>query len=740
MRVDYVATLRQRGSRRRMTKPSNNLPSSYLWFAVLGLVGMFGFALGEAVLRTRYDVGLGAADIMRSLTGAVLLSFGFVAVAWVLDTVLRLNRLVARVGLVVATALPLGAAIYLVATEPSLGFDDAAPAIGGVLASGYLLVRSEQFEELFVGVVGPMSAATAACAVLLPAQYGADRWVLNGLPVAMLACAMLPTLSAIGAFVAKDVSGRGRSVQLSVAAGFGAAFLVACASLPHIFPGVVFYLKLVAVALAASGTASVVAPLATAPRAQVGAATAAFLSLFAIATVGWSATQSVSDRFGALGFDSVAGIGAALVSAPEDRDGDGWYAGGVPVADCDDDDPRAHPGSPTKPCLRVELAISPAKDDTWHEQPKHVIVVLSDALRARDVYDPKLMPTVATSREGRVAFARAYSPGNTTRLSVRPMFTGVTPVRYVMQPDIKPRPDAWWFLNLPDEFAPRWIVASEFAWMHDPAQWTDDASVDSFIGDVDANGRNIDLAVDSALAHIDGLQPGQRGAIALFSTDPHAEYRCDDGTEGTERCYRDEIAALDRAMARLFEQLKQRGVLDSTLVVLTSDHGEELGEHGHFGQHASTLYEEQIHVPLVFWYPALPDRIVEQPVSTLGLVPTLADILGHELAFPRAEGSLLPAMLQRVSGTPSPVVHHWTGLVLGVGVRRSAVITSDFKLEYDWRTGHTRLADLVNDPAELSNVAGDHPQKVEELLEVLHRRVTVASKWSEFAFVERPAN
>ena len=64
---------------------------------------------------------------------------------------------------------------------------------------------------------------------------------------------------------------------------------------------------------------------------------------------------------------------------------------------------------------------------------------------------------------------------------------------------------------------------------------------------------------------------------------------------------------LDDYMGQLTEKMKKWGILDNTVIIITSDHGEELFEHGFIG-HASTslnakLYDEIIHIPLIIWWP-----------------------------------------------------------------------------------------------------------------------------------------
>jgi arylsulfatase A-like enzyme len=68
--------------------------------------------------------------------------------------------------------------------------------------------------------------------------------------------------------------------------------------------------------------------------------------------------------------------------------------------------------------------------------------------------------------------------------------------------------------------------------------------------------------------------------------------------QGLQAAYDGALAYLDAEVGRLLDDLERRGVLRNTLVIITSDHGEEFGEHGHTG-HGSSLYTPVIHVPLV---------------------------------------------------------------------------------------------------------------------------------------------
>ncbi|MBW1877737.1 MAG: sulfatase [Deltaproteobacteria bacterium] len=123
--------------------------------------------------------------------------------------------------------------------------------------------------------------------------------------------------------------------------------------------------------------------------------------------------------------------------------------------------------------------------------------------------------------------------------------------------------------------------------------------------------------------------------------------------EHLRRVYRDEVVFLDRMLAPFVEWMRESGVYDDTLVVLTSDHGTELGEHGGFW-HGTTLYDEQIHVPLVVKLPGNPHAGTRAPwqVRLLDVAPTLTGALGVK-AHPSWEGHDLLVDVAEAEGEPA---------------------------------------------------------------------------------------
>jgi arylsulfatase A-like enzyme len=94
--------------------------------------------------------------------------------------------------------------------------------------------------------------------------------------------------------------------------------------------------------------------------------------------------------------------------------------------------------------------------------------------------------------------------------------------------------------------------------------------------------------------------------------------------------YDDSVRYVDDATGQLMAELEQRGLGGNTLVIVTSDHGESLGQHG-IAYHGETLYREQIHVPLIFWYPGhIPAGVrVATAIANASIPATVMDVLAQ---------------------------------------------------------------------------------------------------------------
>ena len=173
--------------------------------------------------------------------------------------------------------------------------------------------------------------------------------------------------------------------------------------------------------------------------------------------------------------------------------------------------------------------------------------------------------------------------------------------------------------------------------------------------------------------------------------------------------YRRSVGDLDRTLSILFDGLRERGLYDDALIVVTSDHGEEFREHGMFLHHQT--YDETLAVPLLIKFPngRGAGRRVETLAGLMDILPTLLDELG--LAIPEAiQGrSLLPAIDQGLAVRDSLV-----GRDKGRD-SRLALVEADAKLIFDFATDHAELYGLRSDPEERRNLAAASPDRVEAM-------------------------
>jgi len=139
---------------------------------------------------------------------------------------------------------------------------------------------------------------------------------------------------------------------------------------------------------------------------------------------------------------------------------------------------------------------------------------------------------------------------------------------------------------------------------------------------------------DVAAMALELLAP-RREPFFLFVNlmDAHEPYRLDlvADTNPLAQRYESGLAAADRAVATLVAWLEARGLLQRTLLVVTSDHGQYLGEDGVVGHHGRGLHQAVLHVPLIVKFPgqSAPERRRE-PASSLDIVPTVLEALGLE--------------------------------------------------------------------------------------------------------------
>lgn len=160
--------------------------------------------------------------------------------------------------------------------------------------------------------------------------------------------------------------------------------------------------------------------------------------------------------------------------------------------------------------------------------------------------------------------------------------------------------------------------------------------------------------------------------------------------------YDEEIAYFDRRFGELLAAMREAGILDDTVLVFTSDHGEDFLEHDYLS-HCRTLFDTSIKTPLLVHVPGVEPRVVTAPVQNLDIVPTLLDYAGIDPAGLSLEGRSLRALIEgREDGEP-----RWQ--FASQAVFRS-VSGDRFKLIHDLKGGEYWLYDVAADPEETRNV------------------------------------
>jgi len=218
--------------------------------------------------------------------------------------------------------------------------------------------------------------------------------------------------------------------------------------------------------------------------------------------------------------------------------------------------------------------------------------------------------------------------------------------------------------------------------------------------------------------------------------------------------YDGEIRFTDEHLGQIVARLRALGVLDDTLVVVTSDHGDEFFEHGLKG-HAKTLYDEVLRVPLVLRYPrrlgfgqriAAQVRMMDIAPTILGLarVPAPDGFGASHLDDSYRFADLTPFIAGRHPQRPLPELTAFSDTTSVFG-HQQAIRTPDAKLiRYAWaRPGRlkTEVFDLASDPGEHSNLFGTG--QAQPFLQVLDPALTAwgeaAGQQTKLAVVRKPS-
>lgn len=231
-----------------------------------------------------------------------------------------------------------------------------------------------------------------------------------------------------------------------------------------------------------------------------------------------------------------------------------------------------------------------------------------------------------------------------------------------------------------------------------------------------------DRYAGATLEHAAGWLAENPGDQPLFLwvhfVDPHAPYKAPEkfdahwpeGTPGPVKRYDAEVHYADEALGRLLAMLEKRRPGRERLVVVTSDHGEGLGDHG-WQSHGINLYQEVVRIPLVASWPGHLEagRKVQEPVGLVDIAPSILGLLGiggrKEPGF--ADGQdLFSARADRAIFLQRRDYHSTKEKGVKVEGEMTAIVEGGTKFVLAPAEGRRELYDLKDDPKELADLLG----------------------------------
>lgn len=424
-----------------------------------------------------------------------------------------------------------------------------------------------------------------------------------------------------------------------------------------------------------------------------------------------------------------------------DLDGDGATAsiGFIVGSDCDDFDETRRPGQIDVPgngvdenCFGGDLR---AGNDLFspttlsvepRDPPYNVLLVVIDGLRyvqnSVDGIDREWTPNLGRLADRSLRFRdyRTCSPG--TRLSVPDILGGST-----LGPEVG--------ANTPPAIHAFTLAGYDTAFVSNETVYLLAGSLGRGFVNTHLTPGVIDFHEDRFI---------KERLSALFAASRHVPFfmyahylhghmpylvpgRCEDELSAPDR-YRCGIQYVDDLLQETLDDLDAAGLADNTVIAVTADHGESLGEHGLF-THNNSVYDELLHVPLIISYPGVEAAISDRTANCFDIMPTLANLagvpinshlIGHDVTGPPlSRPAFQVARMRELTHRPVP------------NKDRVAVVSDGWKLILDLGTRLSWVYDLRQDPGEIHPVV-DVPDAVladltelmdEWLSELAHREL-----------------
>ncbi|HSB12135.1 MAG TPA: sulfatase-like hydrolase/transferase [Blastocatellia bacterium] len=261
-----------------------------------------------------------------------------------------------------------------------------------------------------------------------------------------------------------------------------------------------------------------------------------------------------------------------------------------------------------------------------------------------------------------------------------------------------------------------------------------------------SEGKYLEESMNVAIETLSQVPADRPFCAYIYAVEPHRPYAPHkDFSFGsaTSDLYDGELAFTDHHLGRLFDWMEQSGRMKDTMIIVMADHAESFGERGVY-RHSSQLYQDQTHVPLIFYLPQLEARRIPDYVTTVDLGTTILNALGLQCPDSYAGVTLLPLMRGEPFRHP-PIYGEQTlrekefpnvrpdQYPQPVNKKYMIVTPEGYKLLYNRNYQVFELFDLKRDPLELNNLYDYLPGLASALKQELGEFIDIVS-------VNRPRN
>jgi arylsulfatase A-like enzyme len=219
--------------------------------------------------------------------------------------------------------------------------------------------------------------------------------------------------------------------------------------------------------------------------------------------------------------------------------------------------------------------------------------------------------------------------------------------------------------------------------------------------DKDYDGRFTGNKLEQELLREEGLE---KGKLSLREQDVNF----------WRAIYDEKIQRQDKKFAQFVRQVRDLGLMDKTIFILTSDHGTELLEHQRM-DHGFTLYQELIHVPLIIKTPEQGGKNIDTRISSIDVMPTILDLvdvpIGEKLRRQLRGRSLTPLMREPATATDVFTETDYREFTF----KRAIISPDNWKLIYTLESNSRELYDLTADPQEMKDLSDTHTELSDKL-------------------------